>query len=85
MAASEGDELKAVRLAPKLLCSSCQSAKFMRWRADDAVGMDRPHGMHKDAATGMWYVLRCDYFRLTVFEPPSLAHCDAWKEKGGGE
>jgi hypothetical protein len=85
MATNPTDIFKPVRLAAKLLCSSCQSAKFMRWDGDGLGGLDKPHGMNKDKETGTFYVLRCDYFKLTVFEPASLRSCDAWKEKGDAD
>lgn len=65
----------------ELLCASCRSAKFMRWDAEAVAMMDKPNGMNKDQQTGMYYVLRCDYFRLTVFSPEGLRECDAWQAK----
>ena len=77
-------------LRQKLLCGRCSASKLMIWGkssrgfSDGSNDMiDKPHGLQHD--NGVYYLVRCDYFRLTVQSPDLLMQCDGFqarKEKG---
>ena len=72
-------DLPYQQIKQRLLCGTCTAAKFMVW---DAEGLDdKPSGVARDRATGLAYLVRCDYFRLTVQSPHALKHCEGYKSK----
>lgn len=67
------------QIKQRLLCGSCSAAKFMfwSWLEPDA----KPHGLCEDRDTELAYLVRCDYFRLTVQSPEGLKKCEGYHPK----
>jgi hypothetical protein len=73
------DDTPYQQIKQRVLCGTCTAAKFMFWTADELD--DKPSGLTRDRTTGLAYLIRCDYFRLTVQSPHALQHCEGYKGK----
>ena len=61
------------------LCGNCKSSTLIGW----PIEVDRddlPRSIEKDRETDHWYLIRCDYFKITVSQPQELAFCEAYKK-----
>lgn len=64
-------------------CGRCKSAKLMVWELPEReFGDDNkpPSGAVAYSST-TWYLFRCDYFKLTVYEPRMLLKCEGFQAK----
>ena len=63
------------------LCGSCQSATFMAWHDPHNTldADDLPRGAVNLREYDTRYMIRCDYFRMTVPHPEKLTLCEAYK------
>ena len=66
----------------ELICGNCKSAKFMFWQSDQLVGEhDAPNGSVKDRKRGMTFLIRCEFYRITVKSPAALLKCEGLRQK----
>ena len=62
------------------LCGKCNAATFMVWDCQDIkTEHDTPPGMAR-IGKKLGYVVRCDYFKITVKAPYLLQGCEAFRE-----
>lgn len=67
----------AAELRASLLCGGCKSSNFQCWNVSMGAAQI-------SAAREHWrmdYQIRCDYFKITVFEPEKMVFCEAFKLK----
>jgi hypothetical protein len=63
-------------------CGRCKSAKFMVWELSKReYGDNKPPSGAVAHGTDIWYLVRCDYFKLTVYEPRMLSKCEGLQTK----
>ena len=74
------------QLKQDLLCSHCTAAKLMVWDSKRGDGLeDKPHGLSYHGPSGLHFLVRCDYFRVTVQSPAALIKCEGFQAKKGAE
>jgi len=64
-------------LRQRVLCGRCKAGKLMIWETSDGRMSDKPNG--GASHDGLFYLVRCDYFRLTVQSPDALITCDGFQ------
>ena len=69
----------------KNLCGSCQSSTLIGWPREHLDVDDLPRNAASDHQVECWYMVRCDYFRMTIPHPDRLAFCEAHKSVGNKE
>jgi hypothetical protein len=63
------------------LCGQCQSSTLIGWPKKFLDRDEFPRGTEFDEEAKCWYLVRCDYFKITVPHPDQMSFCDAFKKK----
>ena len=73
----------AASIRANTLCGQCQSATLIGWPSGQLEREDMPRGAAYDSVSKHWYLVRCDYFKMTVPHPGQMAFCEAHKATVG--
>ena len=69
----------AASIRANTLCGQCQSATLIGWPSGQLEREDMPRGAAYDSVSKHWYLVRCDYFKMTVPHPGKMTFCEAHK------
>ncbi len=73
----------AEQLRAGSLCGQCKSSTLLGGWSDETVSKDNlPSFVIDSDEHECSYMIRCDYFKLTIPEPETLQFCETFKKRG---